>query len=695
MPALTHFYKADNTERLTGATSAQERTDYTISWANLTGAGFAAGDDVLILVAVKTWNSSNSGNTLFTVGFGTTFAGRATEADSAARAEPQSAASGDQYLWFDRRTLVNNENIYFAGWAAANTASFNAFRCLILKLGGLTSNDFVFAEATHSSDAPNAYDTSGAGASIPQTGDWWLIACSRWLVDSTSADMLLAINDGSADISEVQSEGEDNSDERVIGTMAYKAGLSSGTTVRARYRADTASTHDAITTKIFGLRLDAFEDHAGAQTASTITHSVVDTYQEYAGFGSFALTTTGPLLIVGWPIHLSTENTKRPYGRIQIGGSDWPAADNDRLAISDNGAAARLAPLHMGYAASQSSGTLDIDLDCAEDLDVSPTYTCVVQVAIALSLTLAASAVSGVGAAATQHLGASSSGELGFQGAAAGALQSIAADADGHHSAFLGAASGTLQPLETAAVGELIFAGAAAAALQHLLAGAQGAVEVSGTAAAAMQHLSAPASGELSFQGAAAAALQHLAAVATGRAEVQGSASAALQPLEAAAVGELIFLASAAAALQHLTATASGTFTGIGAVSGAAAGALQHLIVAASGNVHPAGAAEAALQHLSASAAGLESFDGSAAGALQHFIAAAVGTESFNGAASGALQRLLAEAAGTTEVSGSAAAELRQLRALAFGQHGEVVLRRAALVSLMQRLSMNRLSWRY
>ena len=166
MANLTHFVKADTTERTSTNTSAEELTDYTIAWSDLTGAGFAASDDVLILVAVKTWNSSANNNTYFAVGFGTTFAGRSEEADSVQRAEPIGTANGDQYLWFDRRTLVNNENIYFRGQTTAGTASYNEFVCLVLKLGQLSSNDFIYAETSPSGDAPNTA-TDGASATVP------------------------------------------------------------------------------------------------------------------------------------------------------------------------------------------------------------------------------------------------------------------------------------------------------------------------------------------------------------------------------------------------------------------------------------------------------------------------------------------------------------------------------------------------
>ena len=109
----------------------------------------------------------------------------------------------------------------------------------------------------------------------------------------------------------------------------------------------------------------------------------------FTGDGAYSKGTTGPFVILGWPITNVPELAKRPYGRIQIGGSDWPATDANRQAIADNGTTAKVAPLLYGYSASQATGTLDIDLDCAEDNDPSPNPTCTEQVAVAFSLTLA------------------------------------------------------------------------------------------------------------------------------------------------------------------------------------------------------------------------------------------------------------------------------------------------------------------
>ena len=387
MAALTHFSKTDNTVRTTTSTSTIELTDYTIPLANLTGAGFTVGDNVAIMVAVKTWNSSANNNNVFSAGHGTTFAGRATYDPGAhQRQEPVGTNAGDQFLWVGTSTLVTDENIYFSALTTAGTASFQEFVCLVLKLADLPADAWFYESLSHTT-APAAYDTSGAGATIPATGDWLLIGAGRFDIADTATDMLVAIHDGTGDLAEVRTQAEDITDFRLVTTTAAKA-LSLGATVRTRYRVATATTHTASHTWIFGLRLDAFQDHWIAHTTNTVTHSSVDAYQEFAGNGAYSKGVTGPFVVMGWPIHGYNATTERPYGRIQIGGSDWPAANANRQAVADNGAASKIAPFLYGYAASQGSGTLDIDLDCAEDA-VATSYSCTEQVAVAFSLELA------------------------------------------------------------------------------------------------------------------------------------------------------------------------------------------------------------------------------------------------------------------------------------------------------------------
>ena len=389
MAALVHLSKTDTTLRTTTSTAFVELTNYTIPWSDLTTAGFANGDEVAIIIGLKTWNASVSASTLWFAAKGSAYSsGMTSYAGAFERAEPVGTDAGNQILFATKQTLATNDNLYIGGATTTSTGRFQEFQCLVLKLSQLSASDWLYAEAADSGAAPTSYDVGGAGAATAAAGDWLLFTTVSFSVDSTTTDMLVAIHDGAGDVAEIRTQAENASDFRMVGTMAYRASLGSGVTVRARYAAPSGD-HDVTLSTIFGLRLDVFANRWGAHTTNTVTHSVVDTYTEFTGNGSFSLGATGPLVIMGWPIHNIAETTKRPYGRIQIGGSDWPAANANRVSIADNGTASKIAPFLYGYSASQGSGTLDIDLDCAEDADVTPNPTCTVQVAVAFSLELA------------------------------------------------------------------------------------------------------------------------------------------------------------------------------------------------------------------------------------------------------------------------------------------------------------------
>ena len=86
--------------------------------------------------------------------------------------------------------------------------SYDELVVWVIKLGDLTSNDFLYAENAPGAATPTAYDTSGAGATVPATGDWLLYSV-RFDVVTVTVDMMLAIHDGTTDLSEIRSESED------------------------------------------------------------------------------------------------------------------------------------------------------------------------------------------------------------------------------------------------------------------------------------------------------------------------------------------------------------------------------------------------------------------------------------------------------------------------------------------------------
>lgn len=416
MANLTHYVKqvgnqGTATAYSTTSSTGAELTDFTVPWSDLTTAGFAAGDDVAVLVFCSLGANTTSNGGAFQVGFGSTWAGRSDAADSYARVEPPAtSAPGIQYRWLDRRTLVNNENIYFTGWfpGGGQTAYYNYFRCVVLKLGDLTSSDFAYAEATHSGNAPSSFDTSGASISTPAAGDWLFFAVTRWLMDSSTNNnsFVMAINDGTSDIAQQDYEGEDaNNDEACVGTMAYKASFGSGVTVRVRYLAN--AVHDCVRTAIFGLRLDAFEDHWGTRTTNTVTHSVAGTYSTFASNSSYSKSSTGPFITFGSAIQTFSAFDNRPAAKTQIAGSDWPSTNATYALEMENysGSGRKMGPTTIGYASSLSSGTKNITWITSEIFNVTGSPACTEQNVAAFSLTLAGgSGFTGAGGAGSLAL---------------------------------------------------------------------------------------------------------------------------------------------------------------------------------------------------------------------------------------------------------------------------------------------------
>jgi hypothetical protein len=389
---LTHFVKGDPVRRTRTSATPVEETNYTISWSDLTGAGFGNGDDVIVLVWAALNQVSANNYVRFQVGFGTTYSGRSDESDSYASIEPRTNVEDEanSYFWMDRRTLVTNENIYFSLWSPANAAYCNEFKCVVLKLDDLDTDDFLYQETTPSGDAP-ATPTDGASVTTAASGDWLFLGMTRWLCDSTTAAAWTRINVDGSTYCETGIEGEDTENEWPETAMAYVDSLASSKVAKIQYYVQTSSTHDCVGTKIFGLRLDAFETYWGTKTTSTVTYSAVDTYYDAAANASLSVASTGNFIAIGYFVNDVTDYGKRPYGRITVDSTEWPSSNYNRNAWVQNAAATPTEDwlsLVVGYG-SVSSGSRDVAFEVAEDVDVDPTYDCIEQNVALFSVAMA------------------------------------------------------------------------------------------------------------------------------------------------------------------------------------------------------------------------------------------------------------------------------------------------------------------
>lgn len=295
-------------------TAATEDASQVVTWAELTSAGFEAGNDVLIQVVRKLRYDSNSAYVRSHVAFGTTFAGRVIDTKSAISFEPPSP--NYRYVtfnWFVRRTLVNNENLYFPVWGSSALSLGYDIEVQVIRLSDLDTGSYLYAEVAHSGNAGTTYGVTGASVTIPASneGDWAVMATSSWLDDSASATAFLDITiDGTAR-SEVKFEGEDTENTWTLSTGYYAPGLSVGNVLQARYRSGTASTHDCTRTAIFALRLDNFAWHTGGNTLNTVSFNSAYTNVELLSLASFDLgVNRGPIGSLSAFKLVTAENTK-------------------------------------------------------------------------------------------------------------------------------------------------------------------------------------------------------------------------------------------------------------------------------------------------------------------------------------------------------------------------------------------------
>ena len=191
MTDLVHFVKSDSAIRSHTETSATEETNYTVSWANLTGAGFANGDNVAIIVLLGLYSDSASDNVNVSVRVGSSFAGASELPGGFQRREPGSGARAGPFVFIDDYALVTDDNIYIALWTTTSVTRTDDFAIIILNRDDIGATNYQYAETTPSGDAA-VLTTDGAQLSLA-AGNWWVTGMTQWLDDSISADMAMDI----------------------------------------------------------------------------------------------------------------------------------------------------------------------------------------------------------------------------------------------------------------------------------------------------------------------------------------------------------------------------------------------------------------------------------------------------------------------------------------------------------------------
>jgi hypothetical protein len=186
--------------------------------------------------------------------------------ESESRVQPRRSTpmSGLIYGFIDKVTTASSPNDYQiqAKSDGVMEAHVAGSWLAMIKLDDLSANDWKYnAVDTNDSSISTSWET---GASVDITaGDWLIIATTRWLMQSASDRAKFRIDVDGTNRMETIHEGESTDETRCLMTATvYEA--AGDVTASVEYSSNGTSP-TLSSSRIFAIRLDAFEDHKFAR----------------------------------------------------------------------------------------------------------------------------------------------------------------------------------------------------------------------------------------------------------------------------------------------------------------------------------------------------------------------------------------------------------------------------------------------
>jgi hypothetical protein len=198
------------------------------------------------------------------------------------------ASQGQQHFAFDivttgAQTTYPNNKDFQNHFRSNGTDNVRQPRGMIMSLDmtDIEVDDYVWNDDATLYDAlDNTGWTSGANATIPRAGDWLFWGYCHCLVDpSFGAIRIKLVVDGTDQGGFIELGGEDSAEQYCHGFVIPVAGLGAGAVVQIEFQTDsaTAGVIDVDTNRLFGLRMDQFDDHFMEYDATNTTLSSVNT----------------------------------------------------------------------------------------------------------------------------------------------------------------------------------------------------------------------------------------------------------------------------------------------------------------------------------------------------------------------------------------------------------------------------------
>lgn len=292
-------------------------------------------------------------------------------AQSEQRIEPRRSRNktGHPFGWIGTVTTAASPNSYQIQCKSDGTVSskISASYLMMLKLDDLSTSDYKYAADDTGDTSLTTSIEDGVSVSLG-AGDWLIFAFGRFDSNSTSDDVILQIDIDGTTYGKSVYEMEDTAENHCRLTSTA-INVASSSTAKVQYGTAAGTSPDLLSTRIFALRLDAFEDHAF--TANTTS---LDITSQGTDFTTATLTHTSSTsatrdwAVVAQATHdVGNDQTQLMTAIDQggsqiIGGTSSSLATNVASATISHGSTDEVANLLFGEETSHPDAT-DLDFD--------------------------------------------------------------------------------------------------------------------------------------------------------------------------------------------------------------------------------------------------------------------------------------------------------------------------------------------
>jgi len=299
-------------------------TVLTLSSSNLT-----AGHKYLILCTANLYSSSAAASAMCHVLHGSTEFADSLFDGAASQATANAATT---YRWVDVWTAVSSENLVIEHKGhTGQVSSIDQIVLIAIDLNDLTENTDWFFSEYETDDTLTTTPQTGASITFTPSGvsDWLVISNAQYYYgDNTTSVIHQITRSGEASSSIPSSTIESYADPYTLSwlmnALRVFALTASSNTFAEQSSQHSGTTHTRLSSRMFALNLDVFENHGFAYTEADQTASTTSWANQIQTL-DFTPDTSGPCVIGSWHGFDTGGAFLTACARLQIDNTDDPA----------------------------------------------------------------------------------------------------------------------------------------------------------------------------------------------------------------------------------------------------------------------------------------------------------------------------------------------------------------------------------